>query len=86
MKIFIIKSLFIFVSIFILFKATVGSLISSYEEKFSYYFSKANSTIIKDKMRKEMQSAIAKDKYLDDDDAKLIGEFITKIKNEISLK
>tara|TARA_B100000315_G_scaffold124310_1_gene114292 strand:+ start:199 stop:459 length:261 start_codon:yes stop_codon:yes gene_type:complete len=84
MKIFIIKSLFIFVSIFILFKITIGSLIDTYEERFSYYFSKEHSTYMKDKIRKEMQSAITKDKYLDPEDAKLISQFIIKIRNELN--
>ena len=84
MKIFIIKSLFIFVCLFVLFRVTVSSLINTYEEKFTYYFSKENVSFMKDKIRKEMQIAINKDQYLDPEDATLIKKFITKINNELN--
>ena len=51
MKIFIIKSLFIFLCIFVLFKMTVGSLINKYEKKLDFYFSKEQSIHIKNKLK-----------------------------------
>ena len=41
---------------------------------------------MKDKIRKEMQSAITKDKYLNPEDAKLISQFIIKIRNELNFQ
>ena len=86
MKIFVIKSLFIFICIFVLFKMTIGSVINKYEKKFDYYFSKEQSILIKDKIRKEMKSAISKKNYLNPDDAKLISEFIIKLRSELNLQ
>ncbi len=86
MKIFIIKSLFVFLCIFVLFKMTIGSLINKYEKKVDFYFSKEQSVHIKNKLRDELKSAINKDQYLDPEDAKLIRDFMIKLKNEINLQ
>ena len=40
-------------------------------------------TNIKDKIRKEITSANKKDRYLSEEDAQIIKEFINKIKSEI---
>ena len=86
MKIFVIKSLFIFLCILVLFKLTIGSAINKLEEKFDYYTSKKLSNDIKNKLRNEMKTAVDKEVYLDPSDAKLIGQFIKKIEKEINLK
>ena len=86
MKIFVIKSLFIFACIFVLFKITIGSLINKYEKKFDYYFSKEQTVYFKNKIKKEMKSAISKENYLSTEDAKLISEFINKIRDELNLQ
>ena len=86
MKIFVIKSLFIFVCIFILFQITVGSIVKKYQEKLDYLVSKEQLIHIKDKLRKEMRAAINKDVYLDPEDSKLISQFIKKIEKEINLQ
>ena len=45
--------------------------------------SKETIEIIKNKLRKEMTSAINKENYLNPEDAKLINEFINKIQKEL---
>ena len=84
MRIFVYKSLFILLSLFVLYKITVGSLIRTYEEKFKSIFSKENTEFYKSKIRKEMESAIKKDRVLHESDAKLISEFINKLTKELS--
>ena len=86
MKIFVIKTLFVIICFFILFKVTIGSLVNKFNEKLDSYTSKEQSIIIKEKLRKEMRSAIDKEVYLDPKDAKLIGQFIDKIIKEINLE
>ena len=39
---------------------------------------------IKEKLRDELRNAISKENYLSPDDAKLINEFINKLKKELS--
>ncbi len=84
MKIFVYKALFIFVCIFLLFQLTIGVKIKQFERELDNFKSKENIENIKNKIRKELRSAVEKENYLSDDDAKLINEFINKLKQELS--
>lgn len=84
MRIFIYKSIFISILLILIFKLTIGHTIKSYEKKFYENFDKQNVENIKEKIRKELRSAIQKDKMLNDSDTLLIKKFLLKIKNEIS--
>ena len=83
MKFFIYKSLIIFFLALILFKFTIGNVVTNYEEKMSTYFSEENLILIKQKAREEMQNAIDKENYLKPEDAELINKFLKKIQDEI---
>ena len=83
MKFFIYKSLIIFFLALILFKFTIGNVVTNYEEKISTYFSEENLILIKQKAREEMQNAIDKENYLKPEDAELINKFLKKIQGEI---
>ena len=85
MRIFIYKSLIFAVVFFILFQVTIGSTVKKVEEQFYIYSSDQNKNNIKDKLRKELNSAIKKDRYLSEEDAELIKRFINKIKIELNL-
>ena len=84
MKIFVYKALFVFVCIFLLFQLTIGVKIKQFERELDNFKSKENIENIKNKIRKELRSAVEKENYLSDDDAKLINEFINKLKQELS--
>ena len=84
MKIFVYKVLFIFVCIFLLFQLTIGVKIKQFERELDNFKSKENIENIKNKIRKELRNAVEKENYLSDDDAKLINEFINKLKQELS--
>ena len=84
MRIFVYKSLFIFISLFVLYKITIESSIKTYEERFKSIFLKENTEFYKSKIRKEMKNAIKKDRMLNESDAKLISEFIKKLNKEIA--
>ena len=84
MRIFVYKSLFIFISLFVLYKITIESSIKTYEERFKSIFLKENTEFYKSKIRKEMKNAIKKDRMLNETDAKLISEFIKKLNKEIA--
>ena len=84
MKIFIYKTLFIFVCIFILFQLTIGVKLKQLNNELAKLKSKQNIEIIKDKLRDELKNAISKENYLSSDDAKLVNEFINKLKKELS--
>ena len=84
MRIFVYKSLFIFISLFVLYKITIESSIKTYEERFKSIFLKENTEFYKSKIRKEMKNAIKKDRILNEADAKLISEFIKKLNKELT--
>ena len=84
MKTFVYKTLFIFVCIFILFQLTIGVKLKQLNKELTELKSKKNIEIIKDKLRGELKNAISKENYLGPDDAKLINEFINKLKKELS--
>ena len=84
MKTFVYKTLFIFVCLFLLFQLTVGTKIRQLDYELKEFKSKKNIENIKNKIREEMKSAVSKENYLTPEDAKLINEFINKIKSDLS--
>ena len=84
MKIFIYKTLFVFVCIFLLFQFTVGSKIKQLNNKVEKFKSQKNINDLKNKLRDELRDAVNKENYLTPEDAKLINDYINKIKKELS--
>ncbi len=84
MKIFLYKSLLIFLLVLILFKLTIGKLITNYEKKFDELLSKEYVNKIKIEIREEIRAGIEKDNILNAEDAQLINKFLIKLQREIS--
>ena len=84
MKIFFYKTLLIFGFLLLFYHQTIGSKIRELESKFDNIKSKDNLTQIKIKIRKEMQSAVKKENYIETEDAILIRKFLDKIKKELN--
>ena len=84
MRLFIYKTLFIFICILIVFKLTIGSLLNNIESKIENISSKENISLIKKKIIIELNDSLKKDKILKDEDAILIKKFLNKISKEIS--
>ena len=84
MRMFVYKSLFIFVCIFLLFHFTIGVKIKQLSHELEKMQSKENIEVFKNKIRGELKNALEKDKYLDLEDAKLINDFINKLQEELS--
>lgn len=84
MKLFIYKSLIIIFLIFVLFHATVGYVLRSYEAKFYNFFSKEKIVFIKQKIREEIQDSLDDETILNEEDAILLKNFISKITEEIN--
>ena len=85
MKIFVYKVVFIMISLFFLFNFTVGYHIRKIEDIIININSEEQINNIKAKLRKEMNSAINKDKIFNEDDKLLINRFIKKIILELEL-
>ena len=85
MKIFVIKTLIIFISFFALFQLTIGSLVNSLKEDLSDQLSREKIILVKDKIRDEMKKGIEKEQMLNPDDADLIGKFLKKLIKEVNI-
>ena len=84
MKQFIYKMIVIVFAIILVYEFTIGKKISQYGQKIEVLSSKEGRKETVNKLREEIKKAVKKDRYLSKEDAKLIGEFITKIQKEIN--
>ena len=84
MKIFVYKTLFIFLCIFLLFQLTFGIKIKQLNDELEKFKSQENIKNMKNKLRNELRNAISKENYLSPEDAKLINDFINKLQKELS--
>jgi len=85
MKIFVYKVIFIMVCIFFLFNFTIGYQIRKVENRIINISSTEKISKIKEKLKKEMNSAVKKDKIFKEDDKLLIKKLIKKIILELEL-
>ena len=84
MKIFIYKTIFVLIGVYILYQFTIGTKISSYEQNLKNFTNDQGREQIRNKVREELKKAISKDQILKAEDKKLLKEFITKIQNELN--
>ena len=84
MKIFIYKTIFVLIGIYILYQFTIGIKISSYERNLKNFTNDQGREQIRNKVREELKKAISKDQILKAEDKKLLKEFIAKIQNELN--
>jgi len=84
MKIFVYKTLFIFLCVFLLFQLTFGIKIKQLNSELEKFKSQKNIENMKNKLRDELRNAISKENYLSPEDAKLINNFINKLQKELS--
>ena len=83
MKLFFYKSVLIFFLFLAAFHFSIGYTMKKIKVDLISAISKDNVENIKIKIRKEMQSAINKNNYINPDDALLINKFINKIKSDL---
>ena len=62
---------------------TIGAKVRQIQQDIDNFKSKENVEIIKDKIRDEIRNAINKERYLSQEDAQLINDFIDKIKADL---
>jgi len=85
MKIFVYKVIFVVVCIFFLFNFTIGYQIRKIENKILNISSTEKISKLKEKLKKEMNSALKKDKIFKDEDKLLIKNLIKKVILELEL-
>ena len=85
MKIFAYKVIFVLIGLFLLFNFTIGYQIRKIENKIANLSSEKQIIILKEKIKKEIQSGLEKDKILKEEERILISNFIKKIVKELEL-
>jgi len=84
MKIFLYKLVISLFGIFLLYEFTIGYKIKYYERNLKILITKEYADTVKEKLKKEMKTAINKENYLNPDDARLIAVFLKKIQKELN--
>ena len=84
MKIFIYKTVFVIICIFILYQFTIGNKIKYYEHQLRTLTSDQGREKIRNKIRDELKKGVNKDQILKPEDKELLKKFITKIQNELN--
>ena len=84
MKIFVYKTIFVLVGIYVLYQFTFGIKIESYERYLKNFTNDQGREQIRNKIRDELRKANSKDQILRKEDKKLLKEFIAKIQNELN--
>ena len=83
MRHFIYKMVVIVLAIILVYEFTIGKKISQFGGKIEAITSKEGRKETVNKLREEIKRAVKKERYLSKEDAKLINEFIKKIRKEI---
>ena len=84
MKIFVYKTIFVLVGIYVLYQFTFGIKIESYERYLKNFTNDQGREQIRNKIRDELKKANEKDQILKPEDREILKKFISKIKNELS--
>ncbi len=85
MKLFVYKTIFVLIGIYILYQVTIGIKIGDYEKKIKNLTNDQGREMIRDKVREEIKKATEKEQILKDEDIKLLRNFIIKIQRELGL-
>ena len=84
MRQFIYKMVVIVLAIILVFEFTIGKKISQFGNKIDALSSKEGRKETVNKLRKEIQKAVKKERYLSKEDAGLINQFLNKIQKELA--
>ena len=83
MKQFIYKTLIAVVAIVLVYELTITKQIKEFTSQSEVLMTKEGRKDGVNKIREELKKAVKKERYLSKEDAKLINQFIQKIKKEI---
>ena len=85
MKIFIYKTFTIFAFIILTFYLTFGFIKREIKREFMNFSSKENLSLIKNKIKTDLENGLKKENLLYKEDAILIKKYLIKLKKELSL-
>jgi len=83
MRNYIYKTLIAVIALIIVFEFTIGKTINRISSQTEILFTKEGRKGMVSSIKTEMEKAVKKENYLDQDERILINKFIKKIKNEL---
>jgi len=83
MRNYIYKTLIAVIALIVVFEFTIGKTINRISSQTEILFTKEGRKEMVSSIKMEMEKAIKKENYLDEDERILINQFIEKIKNEL---
>ena len=83
MKQFIYKTLIAIIAIVLVYELTIAKQIKEFTSQSEIILTKEGRKDGVEKIREELKKAIKKERYLSKEDAKLINQFIRKVRNEL---
>ena len=83
MRNYIYKTLIAVIALIVVFEFTIGKTINRISSQTEILFTKEGRKGMISSIKMEMEKAIKKENYLDEDERILINQFIKKIKNEL---
>ena len=83
MRQYIYKILIAAITLIVVFEFTLGKAINKINNKIEIFSTKEGRKEMVISIKSEMEKAIKKDNYLDEDERILIKKFISKIKSEL---
>ncbi|MDP7453797.1 MAG: hypothetical protein QGE95_16285, partial [Arenicellales bacterium] len=84
MKIFVYKTIFVLLGIYLLYQFTIGKKIGYYEHTLKNLTNDQGREMIRNKVRNELKKATEKDQILKPEDREILKKFIIKIQNELN--
>ena len=84
MRQFIYKTIIIILALIIVFEFTIGKTINKFNQKAEMIFTKEGRKGMVITVKNEMQKAIDKENYLNQEERILINKFISKIRKELN--
>ena len=84
MKIFVYKTIFILIGIYVLYQFTIGKKIDYYERNLKNLTNDQGRELIRNKIRDELRKATEKDQILNPEDRIILKKFIIKIQDELN--
>lgn len=86
MREYTIKIIIALIALYVLFKITIGALITSYVLKVKSFTDYSQRIIVKEKILEEMKKGNEKDNFFSNEENLIISNFLNKIINELNIK
>ena len=83
MRNYIYKTLIAVIALIVVFEFTIGKTINRISSQTEILFTKEGGKGMVSSIKTEMEKAVKKENYLDEDERILINKFFNKIKNEL---